>query len=230
MSKHVGSVGSKISVQVTLTNEFEYVDYKFSFHGTTHYTYIMEDAEGNVYVWKTTSVLVFEADNDHGRMDCIRKGDTMMISGTVKEHGEFKGVQQTVLTRCKFSLVAHKPDEVVMKREHQMQSLEEGDVIFEMPYKQYKEHYSDCETVSGSFDKEKTTIRVIIRKGRMKNSGVRGKHFSGFEFRTKHGERVCYRAVSEENARKQLEKDFPNSADWECTHIYRHASNYREFY
>lgn len=228
MSEYVGSVGSKISVQVTLTNEFEYVDYKFSFYGTTHYTYIMEDDQGNVYVWKTTTTLVFGYDDHH--LDCIRKGDKMTISGTVKEHSEFKGVKQTILTRCKFALVAHKPDEIVLKREQQMQSLEEGDLIWKMPYKQYKEHYSDCETISGSFDKEKTTIRVIIRKGRMKNSGVRGKHFSGYEFRTKHGEVVCYRAVSEKNARKQLEKDFPNSGDWECTHIYPHTSNYRNFY
>jgi hypothetical protein len=28
-------------------------------------------------------------------------GDTVTITGTVKEHGEYKGVPQTVLTRCK---------------------------------------------------------------------------------------------------------------------------------
>lgn len=230
MSEYIGTIGSKITAEVTLINDYSYTDKKFSYYGTTHHIYTMQDAEGNVYVWKTTSCLLFESDNDHGRMDCIRKGDTMQISGTVKEHSEFKGVKQTVLTRCKFALVAHKPDEVVVKREQQMKSLEEGDLVWEMPYKQYKEHYADCETVSGSFDKEERTIRVIIRKGRMKNSGVRGKHFSGYEFTDNKGALVCYRAVSEENALKQLKKDFPNSDGWECIHIYPHTSNYREFY
>ena len=224
MSEYIGSIGSKVSAEVQLVNKFEYTDYKFSYYGTTHYTYIMKDAEGNILVWKTTSVLMTwdEAKQDN---DVISKGDTMLISGKVKEHSEYKGIKQTVLTRCKFSLVAHAPDPVEVKREQQMQSLEDGDFIWKMPYRQYKEHYSDCETVAGSFDdyegKHHATIEVIIRKGRLKNSGVRGEHFKGFLFQSpdrKNG--TVYRAVCEENAQKRLLKDHPDRADWECTKIY----------
>lgn len=229
MSEYIGTVGQKVSAEVTLINEFEYTNH---YYHTTNYTYIMQDAEGNVLIWKTTSTLLFEYVNEkgHHRNDVIRKGDKMMISGKVKEHSEYKGTKQTVLTRCKFSLIAHKPDEVALKREQQIQSLAEGDEIWEMPYKQYKEHYSDCETVSGSFNdhdgKDVSTIKVIIRAGRLKKSGVRGQHYKGFEFTTDDGSKVCYRAISEETARKRMKKEFPsrNTEVWECTKIY----NYRD--
>lgn len=84
------------------------------------------------------------------------------------------------------------------------------------------DNYSNCETVKGSFRSSDCTIGVIVREGRLKNSGVRGKHFYGFEFRTSDNQRVCYRAVSEENARKTMLKDFPESRDWECVKIYTH--------
>lgn len=217
MGEFIATVGSKISTQVTLVNEIEYTDYKFNYYGTTHYIYIMKDANGNVLVWKTSTTLVFD---DGENMDCIRKGDTMTIRGTVKEHSEYKGVKQTVLTRCKFELVAHKPDDTAIKSEKQLQSIKDGDFVWEMPYRQFKEHYSDCETVCGSFDQDNRTIKVIIRDGRLKNNGVRGKHFSGYKFMSNDGKYVCYRAVSEETARKQLAKQFSNSDAWDCVQIY----------
>ena len=51
-----------------------------------------------------------------------------------------------------------------------------------MKYKNYKEHYADCETVPSSYDKGTKSIEVIIPDGRMKNSGVRGHHFRGYQF------------------------------------------------
>lgn len=217
MSKHVGSVGQRISVEVTLVNNYSY-ESSFGFSSQTHYIYTMQDAEGNVYVWKTTNALVFGHDEN---VDCVRKGDTMNICGTVKEHGEYNGVKQTVLTRCKYSLIAHAPDKVAQKYEQQMLSIEEGDLVWRMPYSQYKEHYSDCETVYGSYDVEEKTIKVIIRKGRLKASGVRGKRFVRFVFIDDEGARCIYRAVSEENARKQMKKDFPDSDNWELYTIYK---------
>ena len=229
MSEYIGAVGQKVSTEVTLINEFEYTNY---YYRTTNYTYIMQDAEGNVLVWKTTSTLM-TWDEATERNDVIRKGDKLMISGKVKEHSEYKGTKQTVLTRCKFSLIAHKPDEVVLKREQQIQSLAEGDEIWEMPYRQYKEHYSDCETVAGSYHEEEhahsAVIKVIIRAGRLKKSGVRGQHYKGFEFTTDTGSKVCYRAISEETARKRMKKEYPsrNTEVWECTKIYNYNDVHR---
>ena len=231
MSKHLGTIKSRITAEVTLTGIFAYTDYKYSYYGTTHYTYIMTDAEGNSLVWKTTNDLMLW-DEKKEENDMIRKGDTMSITGTVKEHTDYKGVPQTVLTRCKFSLVSHAPTEDALnkaKAEQQMQTLEKGDFIWEMPYRQYKEHYSDCETISGSYNdhngEKHPTIAVIIRNGRLKNSGVRGKHYSGYEFIANDGTKAVRRAVSEENARKRLEKDYPELNGWECTKIYDYRNH-----
>ena len=99
------------------------------------------------------------------------------------------------------------------KREEQLASIKDGDAIWRMPYKQYKEHYSDCETVAGSYecsDRGYKTIEVILRKGRVKNSGVRGERFSRYAFILENGHRVIYKAVCCENAEKRLEKEYPN--------------------
>lgn len=75
-----------------------------------------------------------------------------------------------------------------------------------MHYSQYKQHYADCETVPGSYDKVTKTILVLLPEGRVKPSGVRGKKFKGYQIGMtmqdgKHG--YCsYRAVCEENAMK----------------------------
>lgn len=226
MSTYVGTVGQKISAEVKLINTYEYKDYKFSYYGTTHYIYTMQDSEGNVFVWKTTSFMSVD-DGEWGYM--IKKDDTILIKGTVKDHSEYNGTKQTVLNRCKYSLIEKAPvkptkEEIeAKKREEQLQSIQEGDFIWEMPYKQWKEHYSDCETVAGSYECDRhgnKTIKVIIRKGRLKNSGVRGEHYTSFSFRLEDNTVVCYKAICYENAEKRIKKEYPNMK-FELDKIYR---------
>jgi uncharacterized OB-fold protein len=47
------------------------------------------DNSGNVLVWFTSSAPEVEI------------GDRVRLTGTVKRHGEYQGVRQTVMTRCK---------------------------------------------------------------------------------------------------------------------------------
>ena len=79
--------------------------------------------------------------------------------------------------------------------------------IKRMRYSQYKNHYSDCHTVPGSYDKTTRSIEVILPEGRIKPSGVRGKRFHGYQIglADKDGKHhyCTYRAVSEENAMRQ---------------------------
>lgn len=82
-SKHVGTVGDKIEVEAELIRRGSFE----SDFGTT-YVYTFKDSEGNVLVWKTKNF--FEV-------------TTCTVKGTIKEHSEYKGVLQTVLTRCKVS-------------------------------------------------------------------------------------------------------------------------------
>lgn len=218
MSEYLGNIGDKIELEVRLIGRHKYHTH-FTYFGETNYIYTMEDANGNTLVWKTTSLLDVPVKNGE-EIDFIRTGDMMRIKGTVKEHSEYKGAKQTVLARCKYTLIEHAPDPIEAKIEEQKASLADGDFIWEIPYRQYKEHYADCETVIGSFNKEERTIKVIIRKGRLKPSGVRGKHFSSYGFTD--GKRIVYYyAVSEDNARKQMLKAHPDREDWDFSHILR---------
>ena len=54
------------------------------------------------------------------------------------------------------------------------------------------------------------TIKVIIRKGRLKNSGVRGEKFSRYAFILEDGTRRVFRAICYDNAEKRLRKEYPN--------------------
>lgn len=236
MSEYIAAIGEKVSCEVKMIRISEYTDYKFSYYGTTHYIYVMRDSDDNVIVWKSTSIMGFDIKEGIGFYS-IKEGDAIRITGKVKSHDEYKGTKQTTLTRCKYELISKAPtkEEVEeQKRKEQLESLNDGDFIWkEMPYKQYKEHYADCETVVGSyrFDRyEGSMIDVIIRNGRLKNNGVRGQHFFGFQFRTDEGHHVSYRAVCEENARKQLLKDYPNGESFELLHVYPHFNIYRNAY
>lgn len=81
-----------------------------------------------------------------------------------------------------------------------------------MFYGRYKKHFSDCETVSGSYDKETKTIIVLIPEGRMKKSGVRGQSyryitFEGVEKGTGRKVSTTIKAMSVDNAIKRLSKN-----------------------
>lgn len=237
----LGTKGKKITVEVTMSKIVEFKDYKFSYYGTTTYIYIMKDADDNTLVWKTTSFMHTETYDDNGNpveFYAVKKGDKLSITGTVKDHSIYNDVEQTVLNRVKFTILEKSLtyEEIVeLKQKEQLETLQEDDFIWEMPYKQYKSHYADCETLYGSYDdkaeiSEKmhkfypATIKVIIRAGRVKNSGVRGEHFSGYEMTNELGEKVTYRAVCEENALKRANKEFPDHT-WNCTKVYRYDSS-----
>ena len=85
-SRHLGQVGGKIEVEATFKRTRWY-DTQF---GTT-WIYTFEDNDGNCLVWKTSASIE------------PREGDKVRIKGTVKEHDEYNGVKQTVLTRCKIA-------------------------------------------------------------------------------------------------------------------------------
>lgn len=81
-----------------------------------------------------------------------------------------------------------------------------------MLYGRYKQHFSDCETVAGSYDKNRKTIEVMIPEGRMKPSGVRGQsfkyiEFNGVETATGRVVRCIIKATCKANAIKRLPKN-----------------------
>lgn len=232
---YLGTIGERITAQVTLKGIYEY-DAHFAYTTTTHYIYNMQDADGNVIVWKSTTIMGFETNDKNGDWwYSIKKGDVIEITGRVKEHSEYKGTKQTVIQRAKVKLIEKavtKEEIIESKRREQLASIKDGDEILYMPYRQYKEHYADCETLADSYNVAENntiygvaTIGVIVRDGRLKASGVRGKHYSGYRLENDKGEQVTYRAVSEENALKRANKEFPNET-WNCIKVFRYERRF----
>lgn len=240
---------ARITVEVTMSNIYQYSAPAYGYGYENRYIYTMQDEAGTVYVWKTTVHLSerievkkgdgCEYDERDGKWygyKPVNKGDKIIITASVKGQGEYKGQPQTELTRVKFvERTYDAADERKQKKEsrkaEQLDSLQGEDFIWEMPYRQYKEHYSDCETVIDSYNDHNgmypASIKVIIREGRLKNSGVRGQHFSGYEFFFVDTDgkkaRICYRAVCEENAMKRLYKEFPEAKEVTPGKIYMYG-------
>lgn len=63
------------------------------------YLHKFKDEHGNIFTWKTSDPLGYW--DEHGQWVHIDEGTQVTIKGTVKEHSEYKGIKQTVLTRCK---------------------------------------------------------------------------------------------------------------------------------
>ena len=220
-------IGKRIELTLTLKGEYGYTK-SYGWTSTDYTIYKMVDADGTVFVWNTSTVMGIEGTDakGHWTFDGVHKGDSFHAKATIKGFGEYKGEGQIELTRVKVLAIEHAPEKVYAKktvptREEQLSSLGEGDFTWKMPYRQFKEHYADCETLTGSYEdtgREKF-ITVIIRDGRLKASGVRGEHFSGYELTNAKGMKCTYRAVSEENAIKRANKEYPNEG-WTCTHIY----------
>lgn len=81
-SQFMGTIGERLEKVLTVTKAIPF-DSRFGLN-TMH---IMEDADGNVYVW-TTGSKSWEVGSVHN------------LRGTVKDHKTYKNVNQTILTRC----------------------------------------------------------------------------------------------------------------------------------
>ncbi|ADQ52944.1 hypothetical protein CL89_gp253 [Aeromonas phage PX29] len=85
-SNHIGNVAERLrGLQLTVigTKAFE------TMYGTTTIVNMI-DTSGNIFVWFASGYREFD------------KNEEIQIAGTVKEHREYNGTKQTVLTRCKF--------------------------------------------------------------------------------------------------------------------------------
>lgn len=89
VSEHVGNVGDRITFAAKYTHCAYWEIHPVAWQTATQYLHTFTDENGNVFVWKTTNGLALEV------------GDAVTVTGTIKEHGEYNDVKQTVLQRCK---------------------------------------------------------------------------------------------------------------------------------
>lgn len=233
---------ARIEITATLKNDYAYEAPAYGYGYETRHIYTFE-ADGRVYVWKSSALLGYYTPAegaDFVRINAkgvremfvlINPGDVVRLKATVKGESEYKGQPQTVLSRVSVlerTFRAKTREEIAAEEEAlrkakkaaQLATVGEDDFIwYDMPYKQYKDHYSDCEVVIDSFRRimGRSFVDVIIREGRLKESGVRGQHFAGYEFFVIGGDgkktRTVYRAVCEDNALRRLHKEFPDAVD-----------------
>lgn len=87
-SQHFGTIKKreKFTLTVIGLNEFE------SDWGLTTFVKMI-DANGNVAMWKASGEVEMDLES------------TYIVTGTVKDHSVYRGVNQTVLSRCKCELV-----------------------------------------------------------------------------------------------------------------------------
>jgi len=81
-SKHIGEVGQRITVTA---EKAELVTSWENFYGTT-WLYRFTDPEGNIFIWYASRPIEYT--------------NGMKIRGTIKDHSEYDGIKQTVMTRC----------------------------------------------------------------------------------------------------------------------------------
>jgi hypothetical protein len=88
-SKHIDAVGGRVDLTAKVISRRSF-DGK---HGTVYlYRFLTEN--GDVVKWFAS-----------GRQENAGSGSEVHIRGTVKKHEEYKGIQQTVLTRCTLRMV-----------------------------------------------------------------------------------------------------------------------------
>jgi hypothetical protein len=94
-STHQGEVGERLELTLTVTKRLDIeIDAYHGRGGEVLKVHVMQDGNGNVYVWKTTSKKLAEH-------------ETYRLRGTVKSHDDYKGIPQTTLTRC--AKIVHDP-------------------------------------------------------------------------------------------------------------------------
>lgn len=83
-SEYVGQIKEKVDVHISSKRLVSEIPHEF---GTT-YLYKFISIDGNVFIWYSSRYV--------GDIDKWNS-----LKGTVKDHSEFRGIKQTVLTRCK---------------------------------------------------------------------------------------------------------------------------------
>ncbi len=83
--KHVGEVGKRMELTLTVKKIVEFEVLGFSGYHEVSYIYIMEDAEQNVVIYKGTGAAFSD----------VEEGEVYTFAAGIKEHGVYNGVKQT---------------------------------------------------------------------------------------------------------------------------------------
>lgn len=100
ISQYVGEVGKRITVKATYISSASFEVNRIGGYGTdTMYIHTFKDVDGNKLIWKTTTSLGTWLED--GTWLKHEYGEPVDLTGTVKEHKEYREEKQTALNRCK---------------------------------------------------------------------------------------------------------------------------------
>ena len=97
-SNFVGNIGDKIQFDIKTWNIISNFE---TAYGTT-FIYKFTDNKNNIYVWFTNSRPDNKEYIDENGTYKYRTCDLKTIKGTIKDHKDYNGEKQTILTRCNF--------------------------------------------------------------------------------------------------------------------------------
>jgi hypothetical protein len=101
---HIGAVKERLTLELTLRGTRE-IDGHYGV-STLHR---FEDAAGNAFIWFASNPYIIPATDSRGDKHIIKVGETHTLSGTVKGHDDYKGRNQTKLTRVTVPKPKAKP-------------------------------------------------------------------------------------------------------------------------
>lgn len=106
-SQYQGNVGDRITIKINRVKSLYYKP-SYSYYGAGTTVYELLDTNNNVYIWSTTDSLdsyfghnCSWEDANGNTYSFMDKDGAITIKATVKEHKEYKGIKQTVITRGK---------------------------------------------------------------------------------------------------------------------------------
>ena len=98
-SNFIGKIGERLELEAVYLYSAHFEVESYAGFGTeTMYIHNFKVGDDAI-IWKTTASL--GKWNDRDEWESPEEGDTVVLKGTVKEHSEYKGQKQTILTRCK---------------------------------------------------------------------------------------------------------------------------------
>ncbi len=111
-STYQGEVGKRQDWTLKLTKKFDLGPGDYSREGESRFLFAFEDEAGNRFTWfsgnagvyKTIEIMSADAHAlPYDVFEPYEEGKTYVVRGTVKRHDEYKGIKQTVLSRCKLT-------------------------------------------------------------------------------------------------------------------------------
>ena len=102
-SEYQGKVKERKDFELTLIRRYTYERPAYTYGFETAHIYMFADESGNCFVWKTTNYLEQIVEDENGNLEDVfaDPGDKVTLRATIKDHSEYRGIRQTVISRPK---------------------------------------------------------------------------------------------------------------------------------